>query len=277
MEERDYSEYFKENQANWDSRTEIHINSEYYNVEEFIKNPNKLSFLANEHLELGEVSGKRILHLMCHFGLDTLSFARLGAEVTGVDFSSKAIDFAQKLKKKTKLDATFIQSNIYDLPNKLDEKFDIVFTSIGILCWLPDLEKWAEIISHFLKPGGLFFIKDGHPFKNVFEYDAIKGLYLEYPYFSENKAYKWEANGTYTGEKATLENKVNYQWDHTMSSILNSLIKAGLIIESLQEFNFLADQRFPFMEKNDKGQWVLPDQYQNMLPLMFSIKARKPK
>ncbi len=275
MDKKDYSEYIGQNKETWDEKAKVHYKSAFYNVQSFIDDTNMLSFVAEEHLEIGAVAEKSLLHLMCHIGMDTLSFARLGAKVTGVDFSSEAIVAANDLKSKTKLEANFIQSDIYKLQEQLDEKFDIVFTSVGVLCWLPDLEQWAKIVAHYLKPGGLFYIKDGYPLKNIFEYDELKGLFMEYPYFDEKKTYRWEDETSYTGDALEKGKNISYEWNHNLSSIVNSLIKAGLTIESLNEYNYLGYKHFPFMVQNNSKQWVFPGKYKKMFPLLFSIKARK--
>ena len=160
-------EQLQVNRTNWDERTPVHAASESYDVEGF--KAGRITLHDVERGEMGDVSGKTLLHLQCHFGLDTMSWARLGAKATGVDFSDAAIDLARSLNSELDLDVRFIRSNVYDLPDVLDEQFDIVFTSVGVLCWLPDLDKWASVVSHHLKPGGMFYILDGHPLMNVFE------------------------------------------------------------------------------------------------------------
>ena len=158
----DNIDYFNINKSLWNGKTAIHVKSDFYDVESFKKGKSSLNFIELE--ALGDVKGKSILHLQCHFGLDTLSWARLGANVTGVDFSDKAIDYARSLNSELGLNAKFILSNVYDLKNNLDEKFDIVFTSYGTIGRLPDLNRWADVVSHFLKPGGTFFMVE---FRNV--------------------------------------------------------------------------------------------------------------
>lgn len=144
----------------------------FYNVDEFKKG--KITLKDIELAELGDVKNKSLLHLQCHFGLDTLSWARLGAEVTGVDFSEEAIEYAKRLSQELDIPARFICSNIYDTIELITDKFDIVFTSYGVLCWLPDLVEWAEIISHFLRCGGIFYIVEFHPVNNIFDNEKIQ-------------------------------------------------------------------------------------------------------
>ncbi|MCZ7544594.1 MAG: class I SAM-dependent methyltransferase [Anaerolineae bacterium] len=161
MDERDYME---SNRALWDEWTGIHAKSAFYDLEGFKAGRLSLDRVAREGL--GDVTGKRLLHLQCHFGMDTLSWARLGAEVTGVDFSEKAIALARALSAELSIPARFVCANIYDLPAALDGAFDIVFTSGGVLYWLPDLVRWAEIVAHYLRPGGTFFLADSHPLRH---------------------------------------------------------------------------------------------------------------
>lgn len=159
---KDYDSYYEANKKAWNSKTPVHIGSEFYDVESFKKGQTSLKFIELE--ELGDIKGKAILHLQCHFGMDTLSLARMGAKVTGVDMSDKAIEAAKKLNDELELDAEFICCNIFDLPKYLDNKFDIIFTSYGVIGWLPELDEWGKLISHFLKPGAMFYMVEFHPF-----------------------------------------------------------------------------------------------------------------
>ena len=154
-------EYLESNRALWDEWTSIHVRSEFYDVESFKRGGIRLRPYELE--EIGDVAGKDVLHLQCHFGLDTLSFARLGARVTGADFSAPAIAQARALAEELGLDARFVQSNLYDLPSTLQGDFDVVYTSRGVIGWLPDLDRWAEVAAHFVRPGGIFYITEGHP------------------------------------------------------------------------------------------------------------------
>ena len=268
--------YFEANLKRWDEVVDIHAKSKFYDLEGF--KSGKTSLLPIEVEELGDVSGKSLLHLQCHFGLDTLSMARLGAKVTGIDFSEKAIMKAKELSKELKIPANFIQTNIYDIPKKISEQFDIVFTSYGVLCWLPDLEKWAEIIDLCLKPGGTFYIVESHPFTDMIDYEIKDNLILKYPYTSKNgEPLKFEEDGTYTDaeEGTILENKTGYGWTHSFSYIINSLLSAGLQIEYVHEFPYGFFAKHPDMKKDEDGFWRFQTIKQE-IPLIFSIKARKP-
>ena len=253
----------------------MHLTSDYYQLDKFKADPTHLSFVAHEHEEVGDVRGKSLLHLQCHFGLDTLSFARLGAKPTGVDISGEAIKLASSLTKELELDASFVQSDIYDLPDNLKGEFDIVFTSVGVLCWLPDIYAWAKVVAHFLKPGGLFYIKDGHPIKNIFDEELHDGkMIIKFPYF-RTKEIKWSDGTSYAGEEKIKDHATTYEWIHRFGDIINALIQAGLVITEVKEFPYLMMQMYDTMVKNDLGEWSFPDG-QGLIPLMYSIKAIKP-
>src|SRR5262249_14316808 len=176
--------YRKTNLARWNEITAIHAQSAFYNVEGFKRGQSSLRSIEVD--ELGDVAGKTLLHLQCHFGLDTLSWARRGAHVTGVDFSEPAIAQAQALARQNNLHPRLLRADVLDLAGRLSGPFDIVFTSYGVLCWLPDLRRWAEVIAHFLKPGGTFYMVETHPFATVLgEKKDTKELTIAYPYFHE--------------------------------------------------------------------------------------------
>ena len=265
-------EYLKTNLALWNELTPINTKSKSYDVEGF--KSGRCTLHSTELEELGDVSGKSLLHLQCHFGMDTLSWARLGAKVTGMDFSDKAIKLAKSLSKELNIQANFICSDIYDLPQVLSDKFDIVFTSIGVLCWLPDIKGWAEIISHFLKPGGIFYIIESHPICHIFENESYTTeLKFNHTYFYSPQPTKYELDGSYADRSAKVDNP-SYEWTHNLGDIINALISAGLKIEFLHEFPFCHFDVFPFLEQTEPDKWKLPNN-QEFIPLMFSLKATK--
>ena len=172
------TDYLDSNRALWDHWTKLHAASAFYDVDGFKQGTSTL--MPVERDELGDVASKTMLHLQCHFGLDTLSWARVGAVVTGVDFSPDAIAMARSLSEELNIPATFLCANIYDLSETLDTLFDIVFTSYGVLTWLPDLDRWAQTVAHSLKPGGTFYIVEFHPFVSMLDDDGER---IAYPYF----------------------------------------------------------------------------------------------
>jgi len=219
------------------------------------------------------VRGKTLLHLQCHFGLDALAWARHGAIVTGVDLSDESIVLAQSLSKELNIPAQFVCADVLTLPDNLQGQFDIVFTSYGILHWLRDLKRWAQVIAHFLKPDGFFYIVEDPPFMRVFSSHPEQGIKVNNPYFFSEEPYRAETEGSYAtnfeGEKRTY-----YMWDHSIGEVINSLIDAGLRIEFLHEFPFALRAKFPTMVKGDDGYWRFTREH-NMVPLLFSLKARK--
>ena len=260
-------DYSKANKKWWNDVTPIHSRSKLYNLERFKKGKSSLESIEKE--EIGDVKDKSLLHLMCHFGMDTLSWARAGAIATGVDFFDNSIRLAKKLSKEIGVPARFICSDIYELPKVLDKKFDIVFTSYGVLCWLSNIKKWAKIINHFLKDGGIFYIAELHPFTNILSHD----FKLFYKYFDKGP-YIDDSSGTYTDWNEDIKG-FTYEWSYTISDVINALINEGLKIEYVHEFPFTMYDQFPgFMEKNEKGQYVLKNK-KNQIPLLFSLKATK--
>lgn len=257
------------NRTNWNERTPVHATSEFYDVAGF--KAGRITLTDIERQELGDVSGKTLLHLQCHFGLDTMSWSRLGAKATGVDFSDLAIDLARSLNKELDLDARFICSNIYDLPRALNEEFDIVFTSYGVLTWLPDIAQWAEIVNRHLRQGGVFYIVEFHPFMGAFEPTESGDMRPVYRYFHEELFFEGN-EPSYTGSQ--LIESPTYEWQHSLGDIVTALIDAGLKIEFLHEFPFTSYQVYPIMEQGDDGWWRFPENNESF-PQMFSIKAAK--
>jgi SAM-dependent methyltransferase len=266
-------EYLKANQKLWNEWTAEHKKSPFYDVEGFKAGKERLKSIERE--EVGDVRGKSLLHLQCHFGLDTLAWARHGAVVTGVDLSTDSIALACSLSVELNIPATFICSDILTLPENLQGQFDIVFTSYGILHWLRDVPRWAQVIDHFLKPGGFFYIVEDHPFMRVFSSDPELGIKPDNPYFFTDEPYKAQTEGTYAtnfqGKKRTY-----YMWDHSLGEIINAIIEAGLRIEYLHEFPFTLRAKFTNMVEGEDGYWRFPSEF-NMIPLLFSLKARRPE
>jgi SAM-dependent methyltransferase len=263
--------YYGINLRRWNELVGIHAGSDEYDLEGFLAGKSSLHSLELE--ALGDVSGRSLLHLQCHFGLDTLSWARLGAQVTGVDFSDTAIELARRIVERINVEADFLCCNVYDLPEHLEGEFDIVYTTYGILTWLHDMKGWARLVHRFLRPGGIFFMAEFHPFMWVFDDDDPSGLSVRNDYWQKEEPDYYEGDGSYADPTAELENKGSYEWAHPMSEVVNSLICAGLTIKRLDEYPFSVDvHQIPFMEKGDDGYSRLPGYN---LPLMYSIKATK--
>jgi len=238
--------YLRKNQELWNELTPIHVRTDFYDVAGFKRG--KCTLKSIELEELGDIAGKSLLHLQCHFGLDTLSWARLGANVTGVDFSDKAITLARSLSRDTSINADFICSDIYSLPDVLDGQFDIVFTSYGILCWLPELKRWAEVINHFLRPGGTFYMIELHRLLQVFDDSSdCNELKVTHSYFpADDEPLMFEKTGSYADSSALLDNE-SYEWTHSLGEVVSALTMAGLRIDFLHEFAVCCYKALPFM------------------------------
>jgi SAM-dependent methyltransferase len=266
-------QYREANRVHWDEATDVHIASDFYDVDAFKNGHDRLHRIERE--ELGDVSGKSLLHLQCHFGMDTLSWARRGATVTGIDFSERAIENARALSAETGVPGEFIVSDVYELPTKSTAQFDIVFTSYGAIYWLPDLKRWGAIAASYVKPGGTFYIAEFHPVGFMFDTvdPEVPDYVLKYPYFYSAKPIV-DDSGDYADPAAEMQNTVTYSWAHSMSDIVNAINGAGLHIEFFHEFPLSAMKQFPWLEQDGDMWKVPPDRYQ--MPMTFSIKARKP-
>ena len=256
------------NRAFWDEVTPVHIQS--YGVEQFLAGDRWLPLTILE--EVGDVTDKSLLHLQCHFGLDSLAWVRRGAVVTGVDFSPLAIEAAQQLSQQADLPAKFICADIYDLPSNLNDQFDIVFTSIGVLCWLKDLDTWAQIVTQHLKPGGFFYLMDGHPL--LYTFDDEGQWKFELSYFHNKEPYLWDEDDTNYMDPTYKVQSPTYEWQWPMSDIINAILKAGLRLEFLHEFEALVDPVYPEMVQREDGLYSFPD-IPVPLPILFSLKAYK--
>ncbi|MFM2360768.1 MAG: hypothetical protein RLY16_2761 [Bacteroidota bacterium] len=255
------------NKASWNHRTVAHLNTPFYNLPGFMQGENMLKSI--ELNLLGDISGLKVLHLQCHFGLDTLSLARMGAQVTGVDLSDVAIQQAQTIAAESGINASFICCDVYDLPNHLNEKFDLVFTSYGTITWLPDLDKWAHIIQHFLKTEGRFVFAEFHPVVWMFDDNFSK---LQYDYFNTAPIVETEA-GTYADQAADLS--LQYvTWNHPISEVLQALIKNGLALQQFQEFDYSPYPCFKNLIEKSPGKFVV-EHVKTAMPMVYAIEAQK--
>lgn len=253
--------YFEMNRAAWDQRARVHLDSAFYDVAGFLAG--KTTLREIELGELTDVQGRRLLHLQCHFGLDTLSWAKMGAVCTGVDLSPVAIEQARQLAQRAGLDAEFVCANVYDFRSASRGAYDIVFTSYGAICWLPDLDRWAEVVASNLVAGGTFYMVEFHPV-----YDLIAG----YSYFSR-RVPDVEESGTYTenGDEAVAKTAT---WAHPFSDVVNALAEAGIRVERLNEFPFSPYDCFEGLVEREPGRFYLQHQEQD-IPLVFSLTGRK--
>ena len=257
------------NRNNWNERTPVHAASDFYDVESFKKG--RITLNDIERREVGDVSGKTLLHLQCHFGMDTMSWSRLGAKATGVDIADTAIDFAHALNDEVGANARFIRSDVYALPKVLAEEFDIVFTSLGVLSWLPDLDGWASVIHRFLRPGGTFYILDKHPVMGMFRKFGAGDIRPTSSYF-HHELFLEGNRSTYTDGNPI--SSPDYEWQHSLGEIVTALAKSGLAIQYLHEFSVSAYRVFASMTRHNDGWWRFP-KHNDHFPQLFSIKAVK--
>ena len=268
------SDYLEANRRHWDEMVPIHVASAFYDVAAFKAGAPRLKTVERE--ELGDVRGRTLLHLQCHFGVDTIAWARdAGAIVTGADFSPSAIEAARRLAAEMAIDARFVCSDVLSLPEVLDQRFDVVFTSYGVLGWLPDLTRWGQVVAHFVRSGGVFYIVEFHPVAWLFD-DApgVTELRLRYPYFPGPEPLRDETSGTYVDLSAPVENRLRYNFIYTLGDTVSALIAAGLRIEFLHEFPFSPYRFWPFTTARGDGTFGLAGH--SSLPLLFSIRATKP-
>jgi SAM-dependent methyltransferase len=262
------------NRRNWDERVAIHLRDTtgFYAIDDFLAGTKKLH--AIESGELGQLAGKRLVHLQCHFGLDTLILARHGVEATGLDFSPAAIDEARKLSAETAIAAEFVCADVYDARAALSGNFDIVFTSWGTICWLPDIKRWAEVLASLLVPNGVFYFADAHPAMLVLE-ERDGRLIRE---FAEDtpadEPLIFENPHSYSGDMTPLSATRTYEWIHSLPRIRQALAAAGLVIEFMHEHPWLPWPPFPMCERCPEG-YRLPASAPQ-LPLAVSLRARKP-
>jgi SAM-dependent methyltransferase len=266
--------YFDVNRRNWEDRVPIHLRDAtgFYKLQEFLAGRGSLGEI--EAKEIGDVRGRRLLHLQCHFGLDTLTLARAGAEVTGLDFSPSAIAAARGLASRCNIAATFVEGNVYDAETLTPGPVDIVFTTWGTIVWLPDLARWARVIATVLKRGGFLYFADEHPALQTL--DEVEGrLVVVYPWRTAPEApLEFDAATTYNGDPTVLSHTKSYQWTHPLSDIVSALTDAGLAIEMLHEHECLPWRYCPMMLKAQDGWYRLPSGMPQV-PLAISLLARK--
>ncbi len=261
------SKYFNVNKDTWNKKVAIHAKSEMYDIEGF--KLGKSSLMPYEIKALGDVKGKSLLHLQCHFGQDTLSWSRAGAKCVGIDISDEAIKLASQLNNELNLDAEFVCCNVLDTSEYVKETFDIIYTSYGVIGWLPDLKPWAKMIAERLKVGGTFYIVEFHPILWMFDY--LEGTpVMKYGYMQDEVIYE-EYEGTYADQSSKMVSK-EYGWNHGLSEVVNALIEAGLQIDYLNEYDESPYDVFPDLIKQDNGMYAMKNQ---LFPMLFEIKATK--
>ena len=257
------ADYLDLNRANWDDRVPAHLASPDYHVQQFIDDPKYLSEVVRFDLPLlGNIAGLRGVHLQCHIGTDTVSLARLGASMTGLDFSGRAIDAAREFAAAAGADVAFAQSDVYAATDVLGSGgFDLVFTGVGALTWLPDIRAWARVVAALLRPGGRLFIRDGHPMLWTIEDGRDDDLLVvRYQYFETAEPLVFDEPGTYVATDAVIDHGVTHSWNHGIGEIVTALLEAGLTLTGLVEHDSVPWEALPGqMVRADDGEWRLAE------------------
>ncbi len=269
-------EYKRANRLHWDERVTTHVGSAFYGVDAFLAGDCPLK-PADLDL-MGDVAGLRLAHLQCHFGLDTLGWARRGAEATGLDFSPEAVAAARTLAARAELEARFECADVYDAVNALGETYDRVVTGVGALVWLPDIRTWAQVVSALLKPGGVLVVREMHPMLYTIDDTRTDGvLAVRYPYFETAEPLGDDTEGSYADKTADLKNRQSYCWNHGVGEVVQAILDAGLRLEQIREYRDCDWEPLPHhgMVQGDHGMWRLPSA-PDELPMMLGLRAVKP-
>jgi SAM-dependent methyltransferase len=272
------TDYQAVNRASWDERVPAHVASTDYGVSRFVSDPSFISDVVRFDVPLlGDIAGLRGVHLQCHIGTDTVSLARLGASMTGLDFSAPAVSAARSLASSIGADATFVQSEVYDAVPVLGAGgFDLVYTGIGALCWLPSVRRWASVVSELLRPGGRLFIREGHPMLWTLDDERSDDLLVvRYPYFEQDSPMVFDAGGTYVATDAVFTHNITHEWNHGLGEIITALFSAGLTITGLVEHDSVPWNALPGkMERLGNDEWRLARDPAR-LPHTYTLQAVK--
>jgi SAM-dependent methyltransferase len=270
--------YVEHNRANWDERAPAHAASPDYAVERFVEDPSFLSHVVRFDLpRLGDINGLEGVHLQCHIGTDTISLARLGARMTGLDLSPASLEQAGRLAKRTGMDVRFVESEVYDAVSVLGAgAFDLVFTGIGAVCWLPRIRRWAQVVADLLRPGGRLFLREGHPaLWTLADPRPDELLVIEHPYFEREEPMVWEEPGTYVQTEVVFQHNITHEWNHGLGEIVTALMEAGMQLTMLVEHDSVPWEALPGqMEWIEPGEWRLTDRPWR-LPHTYTLQAIK--
>jgi SAM-dependent methyltransferase len=270
------TDYLTVNRANWDERAPAHAASPDYGFDRFVADPAHLSHVVRfDQPRLGDVAGLRAVHLQCHIGTDTISLHRLGARITGLDFSSASLAQARDLATRTGAAVDFVESDVYGATSVLEPgAFDLVYTGIGALCWLPDIRRWAQVVSTLLRPGGRLFLREGHPMLWALDERTDK-LVVEFPYFETAEPLVWEESGTYVATETAFQHTTTHSWNHGIGEVVTALMDAGLDLTMLQEHDSVPWEALPGqMARDEHDEWRLIDRPWR-LAHTYTLQARK--
>lgn len=269
--------YLELNRANWDERAPLHLASPDYGVQRFVDDRSWLSGVVTfDRPRLGDIAGLRVVHLQCHIGTDSISLARLGATVTGVDLSPASVAGATELAHRAGSDAAFVEADVYSAAGVLGhEQFDLVYTGIGALCWLPDIARWARTVASLLVPGGRLFIREGHPVLWAIDENQTDALVLGYPYFEQAEPIVWNDPSTYVATDTPIQASVTHEWNHGLGEIITALFDAGLQLTAFVEHTSVPWEALPGrMTVDEAGEWSLVD-HPERAPLSYTLQAVK--
>ena len=264
------------NRVNWDERVPVHVASEFYAVDQLAADPTALTSVVRFDVpRLGDIKGQRGVHLQCHIGTDTVSLARLGARMTGLDFSGEAITAARRLAAEAGVDADFVEADVYAAVDVLGAaRFDLAYTGIGALCWLPEIRRWAAVVAALLAPGGRLFLREGHPVLWTIDERHTDRLVIGYPYFETREPIVFEDPTTYVEGDARLEHAVTHSWNHGMGEIVSALLDEGLVLTQLVEHDTVPWEALPgqMEQTGELREWQLVE-HRERLPLTYTLQA----
>jgi SAM-dependent methyltransferase len=264
-------DWYAANREFWDERAPLHAAGEFYGLEDFLADPEATTLRPFEIAEVGDVAGRTLVHPQCHFGMDSLSWARRGADVAGIDISPAAVAAAEDAADRAGLDATFLLGNVYDAVEIVGGRtFDIVYTGLGALNWLPDVGRWAGVMAALTAPGGMLYLAEFHPVHGIFGDDDLT---VTYPYF-QAEPFVWDEPGSYADLTADTSNNRTIEWAHGLGEVVSAVIDAGFTVELLHEFDYTLFPRWPFLVKHGRDAYRLPEGTPS-LPLMYSLRARR--
>ena len=269
-------EFYEANRKNWDERAEIHARSETYGLHRFVEDPDRLSEVVEfDKPWLGDLTGLSAIHLQCHIGTDTLSLARLGATVAGLDQSPASLAHAEQLFASTGTAGSFTLAGVYDAVEALGQTYDLVYTGVGALNWLPDIGRWAEVVAALMNPGGRLYLREGHPMLMTLDETVTDQLVIRYPYYETDEPMTFDEPQTYTDGDQRLANTRTYEWSHGIGEVVSALLGQGLTLTALEEHRTLEWQFSETMVLED-GKWMLPADQRDLVPLMYTVVAAKP-
>jgi SAM-dependent methyltransferase len=270
------TDYRDANLAHWNGRAAVHAASTTYPMAALAADPSRLSHVVRFDREaLGSLTGQRGIHLQCHIGTDTLSLSRLGASMTGLDFSGKSLDEARTLAANAGADIRYLQADVYDAHAVAGDGYDFVYTGVGALCWLPDIARWARVVASLLRPGGRLFLREGHPMLWSIDDDRTDALVVRYPYFERAEPMVFTSDTTYVETDAKLEVSTTHEWNHGLGEVITALLDAGMTLTSLTEHKSVPWEALPGrMHKRADEEWVLDDD-PDRLPLTYTLQATR--